>query len=258
MSRHEDTITSVMPLLGAAGGALALEVLSQRVTMKKEALAAVSAGLAFIAATNTTGPARQLAMGAAAAAACYGLVEILRQKRPTQIYGEPPPLRQAAPSDGISREEFQKAIADMTVRRQEEIASIKKAYSDQIAQMHSTSENKIAEMHSAIQSLLRQLRDAKARLSARNVGPRRVLRDGPSTVASTAIVKAADANMQTAAERLAVVYSLLTDGEATHLQEIMTGLPPDSLATTEGHLLALSPDDAVAYLRGAVLARDAA
>jgi hypothetical protein len=278
VSRNAQTIESLMPLVGAAGGAIALEVVSQRVPLKKDALAAVGAGLAFLAGTNATGSTRQLAMGAAAGGACYAIVEALRSRRPKAIYGEPKPVeaatRQAAPS-GISREEFQQALDNLAQQRDAQIAEIKKQSDDAVEKLRTAYETRIAEMQTTIHSLLQQLRDASAaRAAARNAGRRRVppvhaqqapvgvVEEAPALVVEAAppaveappVVVDLEPPTDEATARLAVIYSQLTDDEVERLREILTNLAVDALAVAQAHLLSLSTNEAVAYLRDHVLA----
>jgi hypothetical protein len=239
MARNEESIEAAMPIIGAAGGALLLEVLSQRVPMRKDALAAFGAGIAFVAATNLKGSARQLAMGAAAAGACFAIVETLRHRRPKAIYGEPKPVelpqRQAAP-DGVSREEFQKVVDDLTKQREDY-------------------ESRIGELQATIHSLLQQLRNASAeRLVERNAAEPAPIEEPPAETPAEVPAEPPDE----ATAKLQAVYNQLSDDEIERLREILTRMPPMLLARAQEHLLSISTEEAVEYLRENVLARSAA
>jgi hypothetical protein len=246
MARNEESIEAAMPILGAAGGALLLEVLSQRVPMRKDALAAFGAGIAFVTATNLKGSARQLAMGAAAAGACFAVVETLRHRRPKAIYGEPKPVelpqRQAAPA-GVSREEFQRVIDDQTKQREDY-------------------ESRIAELQATIHGLLQQLRNASAeRIVERNAAEPSPIVEPPAEAPVAAEPDAATVASEPpdeATAKLQAVYSQLTDDEIERLREILTGMPPMLLARAQERLLSISTEEAVEYLRENVLARSAA
>lgn len=233
MERHKDSIELLAPVAGAALGALALEAMSQHVNMKKHEIALLGAGVAFLAATSSQGATRQLAMGAAAASACYGAVEFLRGAHPDWLYkqpkAEPQPPQQAAPPDAITHAELERVLAQLQKRHQEEMTKAHHEY-----------ESKIAEMRGVIQSLhdqLKRKRDANE--------PKRRAPAAPAVVAANSdpVVRA---KVDTVKERL-------SPEERYGLDQAVSRLSPEQRAHLEQEVFRRPLDESVEYLRTQVI-----
>src|SRR5262249_53157563 len=145
MGRHRDSLELLAPVVGAAVGAMALEAASQHVNMEKHEIALLGAGLAFLTGTSATGPMRQLAMGAAAGAACYGVVELCRLGHPDCL-SKQPPQQQGAPSDGLTRADLESALTELTRRHHAELAARDSAHAEAMREMKQSYEAQIGEM----------------------------------------------------------------------------------------------------------------
>jgi hypothetical protein len=265
MERHKSSIEALAPLVGAAVGAMALEAASQHVAMKKHEIALLGAGVAFLAGANASGPLRQLAMGAAAGAACYGLVEVLREGHPAWLYKQPKPeaaQRQAAPPDAMTRADLDNALARLNEGHQAELAAIRQSYEAQIGELQSA-------VHSLLNELRRERGDDAVESAAVTAAKRLSAASAPPTtespVAATESSGPADARRgmperdaatETGASigvdqaaHFGAIYSLLTTEERVRVSSMMAGVSPAMLAKVQRELLTMTPERAVTHLR---------
>jgi hypothetical protein len=271
MDRHKDNLELLAPFVGAAVGAMALEAASQHVAMKRHEIALVGAGLAFLTGANAKGPMRQLAMGAAAGAACYGVVEVLRQIQPEWLYEHPQPEsapRQAAPPDAMTRTDLKNALAQLNRRHQAELAAVEAAHVERMREMKQSYEAHIGEMQSAIHALLNELRrergepirePASTSVADTNVRPQVTAEESSRAVPSndTAPPKTASivptptrASIEPdQAAHFAAIYGLLTAEERKCVSALIAGASPTMLAAVQRDLLSMTPERAVTHLR---------
>jgi hypothetical protein len=244
--------------------------------MKKHEIALLGAGLAFLAGANAKGAARQLAMGAAAGAACYGMVEVLRQGHPEWLYKQPP-QRDAAPPDAMTRADLESALTELTRRHQAELAARESAHAQAMREMKQSYEVQIGEMRSAIHALLNELRRERGEPAVEySATPTAAVRDAeppavsnqarltaasndngaPKTAAAVTSGRPSLAPEQTA--HFAAIYGLLTMEERVRVSAMIAGASPTLLATVQRDLLSMTPERAVAHLRRNVFPKGAA
>lgn len=276
MDRHKDSLEVLAPVVGAAVGAMALEAASQHVNMQKHEIAFVGAGLAFLTGTNAKGAMRQLAMGAAAGAACYGVVEVLRAGHPDWLYKQPP-QRQAAPPDALTRADLESALTELTRRHQAELAARESAHAEAMRDMKQSYEAQIGEMRSAIHALLNELRRERGQPVVEYPPAPSVRADPPSPINPTADAPGAPASNDNASStrapavttsrtslppqqtaHLGAIYALLTAEERVRVSAMIATASPTLLATVQRELLSMTPERAVAHLRRSVFPSGAA
>lgn len=105
---ENEVVKKATPFIGAAGGALAVTVATERYGVKREVATFGGAALALAASQSVTGLPRDLLQAAATAGVCLVVVEVLQTLRPAWLYRQPakhePELRQATPPpDAITR-----------------------------------------------------------------------------------------------------------------------------------------------------------
>jgi hypothetical protein len=266
MAQHKDSFEILAPVAGAVVGAMALEAASQHVDMKKHEIALLGAGLAFLTGANAKGPMRQLAMGAAAGAACYGMVEVLRQRHPEWLYQQPQ-RRQAAPADALTRADLENAIGELTRRHQAALA----ARESEMLEMKQSYEAQIGELRAAVHALLNQLRQERGQpiveypptptgndglphaIATDGKGLPRASNDNASSNAAPPTIPSSTSLSPEQSGHFAAIYGLLTAEERVRVSAMIAGVSPTLLARVQRDLLSMTPERAVAHLRRNVL-----
>jgi hypothetical protein len=119
--------SGVAPILGAAGGALAIVIGAERLQLSQEQVAWGAAALGYLVATQTTGIVRELATGLAAAGACIGVLRLVDRKT------DAPPRNADAPVEPDSSTD---TAAEKTVASLQEIsARLSDEEKDRLAEM---------------------------------------------------------------------------------------------------------------------------
>jgi hypothetical protein len=109
MTEPQDGV--LIPIVGAAGGALAIALASERLGVDRTRVALTGADVAAAVAGSTTGWARQLASGAAAAGVVIALVDHFRERDVMRAAAAPAEPADVAPSaatasDALTPEEL--------------------------------------------------------------------------------------------------------------------------------------------------------
>ncbi len=163
---ENEIVKIATPLVGAAGGALAITVATERYGVKREVATFGGAALALAAAQSVTGFPRDLLQAAATAGVCLGVVELLQTLRPSWLYRQPvahePEHRQAAPPpDAITRSDLQQAMAELLKRNQADQVERDKAQAAQLQEVQSLVRDLVTQLRDA-QSEVQRLRAAEA------------------------------------------------------------------------------------------------
>jgi hypothetical protein len=285
----QQSVRFAAPFVGAAGGALAATIAVERFGMRREVATIGGAVLAIAAAQGQTGLARSLLDGAAMAGVCLGVAEILRAAHPAWIFGNQPtsiPQRQAAPppANAVTREEFENALQGIHAAHSAELAKREEAHVAQMRDAQTTMHDLLDRLRNADAEIarLRTVEIANDRRRRRQgpiaatrtadddeVAPLALADVGEPTpdattteseeVNSTDAAQATEASEPTEADvdadalaHMREVYALLDDNERRRLSTIVATAPKDVLAREQENLLAMSPADAVAYLRSSV------
>lgn len=234
------------PIVGAAGGVVAATVAVERFGVKREVATLGGATAAVMAAQQANGVLKAVLEGAAAAGIALALADMLQLARPKLIFGDrpaPEPQRQTAPPDAITRGDLEKALQ----------------------RLQSEHEAQRRELEATVHQLLDRLRTANAEIERlRGGGDRRdasagepnVLDEGElvsSRLADGVPTEITEAELDPASlDHLRSIYSQLDDSERRQLSSMIATLPKDALERAQQQLFAMSPDEAVAYLRAAV------
>jgi hypothetical protein len=105
--------STVLPIVGGAGSALAFVLAAEQLNVSKLQVAVTLAGAGAVTAASTTGWIRDIAIGVAAAGACVAAMEAVTLYRVAQAFktaAEPPPP-QAPPVDAVTQADLQAAMA---------------------------------------------------------------------------------------------------------------------------------------------------
>lgn len=205
----------VAPIVGAAGGALVVNIAVEKFKLKRPVAAFGTAALSLIAARNAKGAARAGFEAAAIASICIGVTELLT--RILQPKAQPVAKAQGAPSparDAVRSSEFRDALAKIEAKHAAEV-----------------------EAHQAtLHGLLNQLRQARQ-----------------GTHETPILVEQAPHEPAAAAERMAAIYPLLHEVERQRWSTMVGTMPKEELVCIERQLLQRTPAEGVAYLRSTVL-----
>ena len=242
----------VAPVIGAAGGALAVTVAVERFGVKREVAAFGGAIVAFVASRRASGAARAGFEAAAAAGVCLGIAEIVRKLRPHVIYGSQPshpetPRQAAPPPDAITRADFDKALQSVQTSNEARVAEREEAH--------------LATVH----DLLDRLRSAEAEnerlrtASSEHLSPDAA---GLVPIAHEEMVAANDVGTATdvsetdddpaRVEHMQAISASLDEDERRRWSKLAATMPEDDLTQIKAELRRRTPVEAVAFLRSRV------
>lgn len=210
----------VAPILGAAGGTIAVTIAVEKLKLKRPVAAFGTAAVSLIAARKSTGAARAAFEAAAIAAVSIGVTELVARLRKPKA-APAPAVRQAAPPlDAVTPTEFRHALATIQAKHEADVAQREEAH------------------RATIHSLLAQLRGAQPATKQR-VRVVDVSSEAPDTA--------------TVAQRMAEIYPLLHDDERRRWSAMVANMPMEELARIQRELIRRTPAEGVAFLRSSVL-----
>ena len=242
----------VAPMIGAAGGALAVTVAVERFGVKREVAAFAGAIVALVASRRASGAARVGLEAAAAAGVCLGIAEIVRKLRPHVIYGNQPshreaPRQAAPPPDAITRADFDKALQSVQTSTEAQLAEREQAH--------------LATVHDLLDRLRRAEAENKRLRAAKSERPSRdaavlVPVAHEEMVAANDVSAAADVSETDVdpamVEHMQAIYASLDGDERRRWSTMVATMPKDDFAQIRAELLQRTPTEAVAYLRSRV------
>jgi hypothetical protein len=263
-------LDAATPILGLVAGGFAATKGARMIGVPDKWAPWGVAAIGTYAAMTGNGWVRQAGVGAAAAGVTLGLLETMGM---LDLLTAMPSMRQAAPMepqtprpDAVTRDDLQKALADIAQKNDAQLKVLEQQHSDQLREMRSGYDTRIdqicaaynqrlAEKEQTISELLRELRKAHA------AGPSIVPRDATATIeepipsepeASTdETPPPTEPDVMTKAQ---AIRERLSPEENGQLQQLLTTASPETVAFAEAQIANMSADDAVAYLREHVLA----
>ena len=285
-------LVQAAPVLGAAAGTFASTIGADMIGVPTKWAPWGTAAIGTVGAMTASGWLRQAAIGVAAAGASIGILRLVgilddsgffpiplvhpRDASPPETAPSAPPPTETKPN-GITRDELQKALGELSEKHAANMNELKQAYDTRLQELRSAYEARIGDItigyeqrvrsqDDTISNLLRELRKAQAASM-----PRIVPRDAVP-VEDTATEEESDATPPSndeqaiatlpsaeALSRAEAIFALLTPAESTQLRQIIASMPPEAVTLAESHLAKLDPADAVEYLRSHLLTpRDAA
>jgi hypothetical protein len=237
----ESNLGGALPAIGAAGGALLIVFGAPRIGVSEEHAAWGVGAVGAAIAMGSTGAVREIATGVACAGACIGIVRLMERLRAAEKSSTAE--RRQSDGDRISRAQLDEALAEHARKESEA--------------REQTRATLIATMRDELRSAIKNREPVEAThadpiaaptpavAAERTAQPSREER-APEISAPPIVSVAAVAHLQE-------IRARLTPEEIAFFERLVVTLPPDALATAEAHLIDLSPDDAVAYLRATVL-----
>lgn len=163
---ENEVVKMAAPFVGAAGGALAVTIATERYGVKREVATFGGAALALAASQSVTGLPRELLQAAATAGVCLGVVEVLQTLRPAWLYRQPakhePELRQAAPPpEAITRSDLEQALTNLMKRNEADQVERDKVQAAQLQEVQNLVLSLVTQLREA-NSEVQRLREAEA------------------------------------------------------------------------------------------------
>ncbi|HJU21087.1 MAG TPA: hypothetical protein VJ891_01135 [Casimicrobiaceae bacterium] len=238
----------VAPIVGAVGGALAINAGASRFGVDRQhaAIAATVGGLLTAAATG--GWVRDLAVGVAAA----GAITLAMQRFGAQPAAKPAEPTKDDPRTLITRDELQRTLAQFAADRQ-------RADQEFAVQLRASMRTIIADAIADVRNA-HATRDAAAPAAAETVPQENEAQ--PASPQQAAVDTDAEGDTaSTAVDAHAKVHAILVqlDGaERAQLGALVAAMPDDAFMRAQQYLLQLSPDGAAQYIRENLLRREVA
>jgi hypothetical protein len=264
---------SVAPLVGAAGGVVAISVAAQRFGAKREVAAFGGAAIAFAASQATSGVARALLQGAVLAGIGVGVAELVRRFRQDSVRttGARPP---GPPPDAVKHGDLERALAEAQARNAAIASERDQIHSAQIGDLQDMVRGLVHELRLA-KAENAQLRSARAESDVRDSTPiesviadRSIASDQPEAESGACCDDVFDHSNEAPPDRsdvdgtarvapdavshLSAVCGLLDESERQVFSTFNATAPTETVDATRDELLRRSPADAVTYLRRVV------
>jgi hypothetical protein len=270
------------PLVGAAGGVVAITAAVERFGAPRLKVAAAGAVAAAAAARGAEGIARDALTGVAAAGVCVAAMELFEVVRPRLLYGDKPrpqPAPAPAPAaNGITQREFSEALEALRTQLAAQQKERDELHRHQLEEMVKTIHDLKGQLqiaHAEVERLGGNAVPLRRRDSS--TGPRRLsvippiedhpfpvavapetappaeaVRDAPALPAKSAKAPAASPIPPEHIEQMQAVTALLSDEERALLSTLMATMPAEEVEKSRAGLVAVGPKGAVAYLRANV------